>query len=174
MSCEAPGTSTAQLQSAVLGYIRNMKTHGLVFWRRGEVNAWQVVTRPVVPVLLGSWCPWLENGESLAWEAAAKQCLHPKACPLLLSGEREVRSLSCVRLFAIPWTVAHQTPPSMGFSRQEYWSGLPFPSPRNLPDPGIEPGFPALQADALLAEPPGSPWFGEGSHLLNAWAVPNS
>ena len=85
-----------------------------------------------------------------------------------------MRSLSCVRLFAIPWTVAHQTPPSMGFSRQEYWSGLPFSSPRNLPDPGIEPGFPALQADALLAEPPGSPWFGEGSHLLNAWAVPNS
>ena len=49
----------------------------------------------------------------------------------------------------------HQAPPSMGFSRQEYWSGLPFPSPGNLPDPGIEPRSPTLQADALLSEPPG-------------------
>ena len=45
----------------------------------------------------------------------------------------------------------------MGFSRQEYWSGLPFPSPGNLPNPGIEPGSPALQADSLPAEPPGKP-----------------
>jgi len=52
-----------------------------------------------------------------------------------------------------PWTVAHQAPPSMGFSRQEYWSGLPFPSPGNLPDPGIEPRSPALRADALTSEP---------------------
>ena len=54
-----------------------------------------------------------------------------------------------------PWTVACQVPPSMGFSRQEYWSGLPFPSPGDLPDPGIEPRSPALQADALPSEPPG-------------------
>ena len=60
----------------------------------------------------------------------------------------EVKSLSRVRLFVTPWTVAYQAP-SMGFSRQEYWSGLPFPSPGDLPDPGIEPRFPALQADAL-------------------------
>ena len=56
----------------------------------------------------------------------------------------KVKSLSCVRLFVTPWTVAHQAPLSMGFSRQEYWSGLPFPSPGHLPDPGIEPMFPAL------------------------------
>ena len=56
-----------------------------------------------------------------------------------------------------PWTVAHQAPPSMGFSRQEYWSGLPFPSPGDLPGPGIEPGTPAFQADALTSEPPGKP-----------------
>ena len=48
-----------------------------------------------------------------------------------------------------PWTVAHQAPLSMGFCQQEYWSGLPFPSPRNLPDSGIEPASPALQADSL-------------------------
>ena len=51
----------------------------------------------------------------------------------------------------------YQAPPSMGFSGQEHWSGLPFPSPENLPDPGIEPGSPALQADALPSEPPGKP-----------------
>ena len=56
---------------------------------------------------------------------------------------------------ATPWTVAHQAPSSMGFSRQEYWSGLPFPSPGDLPNSGIEPRSPALQADALTSEPPG-------------------
>ena len=61
----------------------------------------------------------------------------------------EVKLLSRVRLFATPWTVVHQAPPSMEFSRQEYWSGLPFPSPGDLPDPGIEPRSPALQADAF-------------------------
>ena len=57
--------------------------------------------------------------------------------------------------FATPWTVACQALPSLGFSRQEYWSGLPFPSPGDLPNPGIEPGSPVLQADALPSEPPG-------------------
>ena len=65
-----------------------------------------------------------------------------------------MKSLSRVRLFATPWTVAYQASPSMGFSRQEYWSGLPFPSPGNLPDPGIEPSSPALEADTLISEPP--------------------
>ena len=69
----------------------------------------------------------------------------------------EVKSLSRVQLFVTPWTVAYQAPLSMEFSRQEYWSGLPFPSPGDLPDPGIEPRSPALQADALLSEPPGKP-----------------
>ena len=68
----------------------------------------------------------------------------------------KVKSFSRVRRFATPWTVAHQVPPSMGFSRQEYWSGLPFPSPGDLPDPGIELRSPALQADALTSEPSGN------------------
>ena len=63
-----------------------------------------------------------------------------------------MKSLSRVRLFATPWTVAYQAPPSMEFSRQEYWSRLPFPSPEDLPDPGIKPRSPALQAEALLSE----------------------
>ena len=64
---------------------------------------------------------------------------------------------SRVRLFATLWTVARQAPLSMGFSRQEYWSGLSFPSPGDLPHPGIEAGSPALQADSLPSEPPGKP-----------------
>ena len=56
----------------------------------------------------------------------------------------KVKSLSCVRLFATPWTVAYQSPLSMGFSRQEYWSGLPFPSPGDFPNPGIKPRSLAL------------------------------
>ena len=67
------------------------------------------------------------------------------------------QSLSHVRLFATPWTVAHQVPLSMEFSRQEYWSGLPFPSPRDLPHSGIESGYPALQAYSFRSEPPGKP-----------------
>ena len=65
----------------------------------------------------------------------------------------KVKSLSRVWLLATPWTVAYQAPSSMGFSRHEYWSGVPFPSPSDLPNPGIEPRYPALQADALLSEP---------------------
>ena len=77
----------------------------------------------------------------------------------------EVKSLSRVQLFATPWTVAYQAPPSMGFSRQKYWSGLPFPSPGDLPNPGIEPGLLQCRQTlycftlALLAlhRPPGKP-----------------
>ena len=64
----------------------------------------------------------------------------------------KVKSLSCVQLFEAPWTVAYQAPPSFGFSRQESWSGLPFPSPGDLPDPGIKPGSCALWAEVLLSE----------------------
>ena len=67
--------------------------------------------------------------------------------------EREVASR--VWLFATQWAVAHQSPPFMEFARQEYWSGLPFPSPGDLPNPGVKPRSPALQADALPSEPPG-------------------
>ena len=65
----------------------------------------------------------------------------------------KVKSLSRVRLFSNPWTATYQAPPPVGFSRQEYWSGVPFPSPGDLPDPGIEPGSPTLQTDPLASEP---------------------
>ena len=65
--------------------------------------------------------------------------------------------LSSVQFFVSPWTVACQAPLSMEFSKQEYWSGLPFPAPGDLPHPGIKPRSPALQADSLPSEPPGKP-----------------
>ena len=70
--------------------------------------------------------------------------------------ESESESDVAQSCLAKPWTVAYQAPPSVGFSRQEYWSGLPFPSPGDLPNPGIEPRSPALPADALPSEPPGN------------------
>ena len=83
--------------------------------------------------------------------------------PLHPSTESEVKLkvklLSCFGLFVTLWTVAYQAPLSMGFSRQEYWSGVPFPSPGDLPDPGIEAGSPSLQADALPSEPRGKNWI---------------
>ena len=70
-----------------------------------------------------------------------------------------MKSLTRVQLFATPWTVAYQAPPSMGFSRQEHWSGWPFPSPGDLPDPGIEPRSLTLEENALTSEPPGKPYL---------------
>ena len=76
----------------------------------------------------------------------------------------KVKLLSRVRLFATPWTSTYQAPPSMGFSRQEYWSGLPFPSPGDLPDPGIKPRSPTLEADALTSEPPAEELYKKDHH----------
>ena len=82
----------------------------------------------------------------------------PKMAPVMLERKKvkvKVKLLSLVPLFGIPWTVVYQASLSMGFSRQEYWSGLPFLSPGDLPNPGIKPGSPTLQADVLPSEPPG-------------------
>ena len=77
-------------------------------------------------------------------------CMQVKKQLLELDMEQwKMKSLSHIWLFVTPWTVAYQSSPSMGFSRPEYWSGLPFPSPGDLPDPGIEPGSPMLEADTL-------------------------
>ena len=92
--------------------------------------------------------------------------LEPKARPLTVDCLSNlslfiflavVKLLSHVRFFVTPWTIICQAPPPMGFSKQEYWSGLPFPSPGDLADPGIEPGSPTQQADSLLSELPGKP-----------------
>ena len=78
----------------------------------------------------------------------------------------KVKSLSRVQLCATPWTVSYQARPSMGFSRQEYWSGLSLPSPGDLPNPGIIPGSPAWQADALPSKPPRKPLRGKASAIM--------
>ena len=95
------------------------------------------------------------------------QEIFPRSVSSTFKVKVKVKSLSRVRLFVTPWTVAYQAPLSMGFSRQEYWSGLPFPSPGDLPDPGIKPRLPALEADALTSEPPGKPLSHQG-HSPNA------
>ena len=80
--------------------------------------------------------------------------------------QSEVKSLSCVRLFATPWTVACQALLSMGFSKQEYWSGLPFPSPGDFPHPGIKSGSPTLQVGSLPPELPGKPLNSDAVYLV--------
>ena len=86
----------------------------------------------------------------------------------------KVKLLSHVWLFVTPCTVAYQAPPSMGFSRQEYWSGVPFPSPGDLPNSGIQPWSPTLQADALTSELPGKPWFCFGGNTNSECFFNNS
>ena len=84
------------------------------------------------------------TGSKLGKEYIKAVYCHPAYLTYMRSDSLTVKLLSCVRLFATPWTVAYQDPQSMEFSRQGYWSGLPFPSPGGLPDPGIEPRSPEL------------------------------
>ena len=90
----------------------------------------------------------------LAWQADSLPS-EPTGKLYMLCWKVKVKLLSHVRLFETPWYIACQAPPSMGCSRQKYWSGLPFPSSAYLSDPGIKPGSPALQVNSLLSEPPG-------------------
>ena len=85
----------------------------------------------------------------------------------------KVNLLSCVWLFVTLWTVARQASLSMGFSRQEYWSGLPFPSPGDLPNPGIKRRSPTWQADALSSEPPGKT-SGKPTLILHYNVIPST
>ena len=106
----------------------------------------------------------LIGNEPSARATCAKTCL-----------TRKCESLCHVWL-CDPMDCSHQAPPSTGFSRQEYWSGLPFPSPRDLPDPGIEPSFSILQADCLPSEAPEKPrltWklLGHVWLLVTPWTV---
>ena len=104
---------------------------------------------PPLPLQGPTYSSWLQPGRSSVkthWLSGLDLCL----CCLKYAVFMCVWSMSHVWLFETPWTVALQAPLSMGFSRQEYWSGSPFPSPRDLPNPGIEPRFSTLQADSLL------------------------
>ena len=106
--------------------------------------------------------PWISCGAVPSLDATS--CPNTAHLPFnhlvgILFDHRKKKGRSGMSHSSTPWTVAHQTPPSVGFSRQEYWSGVPLPSPGDLPDPGIEPGTPAMRADALPCEPPGNPPF---------------
>ena len=136
---------------------------------RLSMRACCVASVPETSCPTGILCPWNFPGKN-TWVSCLSlavfnswKCYTQIFCSYWVNTENEeklkVKSLSRVWLFATPWTVAHQAPPSMGFSGQEYWSGLPFTSPGDFPDPGIEPSSPALQADALLSEPPGKKWL---------------
>ena len=167
---------------------------------RGESRMGRVRSQCSEPVrALPHWCPdlagpqvWSEGVSHAQVGQRMSQGSHAQlarqhhhvvlTCPLG-SMKVKVKSLTCVRLFATPQTIAYQVPPSMGFSRQEYWSGLPFPSPADLPNPGIEPRSPALQTDALPSEPPSllkpqpqwSLWlavFGDLSHCFLSSRLP--
>ena len=130
-------------------------------WRR----KWQPT-----PVLSPGKIPWTEEPGRL--QAIGSQRVrhdwahrHNIVLYLFFLTKNEVK-WSRVQLFATPWTVAHQALPSMGFSRQEYWSGLPFPSPGDLPNPGIEPRSPHCKKMLLPSEPPGKPFTKNIDQLL--------
>ena len=143
---------------------------GEAFWSRWSQAHFSDSTP--CPVFCGSCC--FSKSAKTIWEEARQlrqplrvypiwcitenwlsRSVHYHSLTITLSVKwSEVKSLSRVQLFATPRTVAYQAPPSLGFSRQEYWSGLPFLSPGDLPNPGIEPGSPVLQADALPSDPP--------------------
>ena len=102
--------------------------------------------------------PDYSENQEIIHQIIKSKCLKFKSkCLKTLALKMKVKSLSRVQLFATPWTVAYQALTSMGFSRQECWNGLPFPSPGDLPNPGIEPRPPEVQADTLPSEPPGNP-----------------
>ena len=106
-------------------------------------------------------CCWVVTSGSLRFTHGLQ---HARSLPKFMSVESvilyvKVKSPSHVWLFETPWTVAYQAPQYMEFSRQEYWSELPFPSPGDLPNPRIEPGSLALQTDTLPSEPPKKPNF---------------
>ena len=93
------------------------------------------------------------------WKEAVAEHQKRRFCIINRNVAGGAQPLSRVRLFAIPWTVVYQAPLSMGFLRQEYQSGLPFPSPENIPNPEIEPSSPGLAGKFFTTEPPGKPNF---------------
>ena len=137
---------------------------GLSSLRRTENSHWLSILHIVV-CMFQCYSPNSSHPLLPLFHQVCALCLHlsllnrvPLIPFLPLNNKVKVKSLSRIRLSATPWTVAYQAPASMGFSRQEYWSGLPFPSPGDLPDPGIEPWSPSLQGDALTSQPPGKPF----------------
>ena len=155
--------------------MKNVSTY--VNWWRQFFKPWQrhltmKTTCDCINSVLGSRDLWHQETDRNALSHSYERSLNfvtqlmlvPHEMPLLSIKVWKCESLSCVWLFVTPWTVAHQAPLSIGFSRQEYWSGQPFPSLGHLPNPGIKPGSPTLQVDSFPSGPPGKPikntlWF---------------
>ena len=104
----------------------------------------------------------------------ASPCVYPEVCWTLYLWEQWLIIIAVIKtafsrvwLFAAPWAIAHQAPLSLKFSKQEYWSGLPFPTPGDRPDPGMEPTSPALAGEFFTTEPPGKPGLYLDSAVVN-------
>ena len=93
----------------------------------------------------------------ITWFLHSRYMVHNERVRVVNRPLNVLSCFSCVQLFAGPWTIAHHAPLSMELSKQDYWSGMPFPFPGDLPDPGIKPKSSALKADSLPSEPPGKP-----------------
>ena len=161
-------------------YVHSYKTleneHTHPQWQKADqwllprgVNSEGWTTTGTGKLLQRSSVSCLENPrDGEAWWAAAHGVAQSRTWLKRPSSSSSVSRSVCVGLCVTPRTVAHQAPLSVGFSTQQYWSGLPFPSPEDLPNPGIEPGSPALQADSLVSEPQGrslGSFWGDG----NVW-----
>ena len=151
------------LSGAQFAYkLRDPDVHGILSAPKAALNQWLI---DIQVWKYQYFCFW--TGQLLGIPCIASVPLESQIRPCFESDYRDVYhnvrtywsevkvAHSCVQLFATQWAVAHQALLSMEFSRPEYWSGLPFPSPRALPNSGIEPRPPTMQADALLSEPPG-------------------
>ena len=146
-----PALQNAYKQNLV--HIRTQEK-GAVMPQESELDLPASVPESLAEAWLSSGLPWSQGHKAQqSWvPCMLAQVLLKKVA---ITAIKKKKKLSRVWLLATSWTTAYQVPPSMGFSRQEYWSELPFPSLGDLPDPGIETRFPTLQADTLLSEPPG-------------------
>ena len=141
MNCSLPGSSVLEIsQARILEWV--------------AISSSRYLFNPGIEPTSLAYPVWQTDSLPLSHLGGPFSCISHYLCDML----SWAKSLSRVRLFATPWTAAYQAPPSMGFFRQEYWSGLPFPSPGDLPNPGIKPRSPTLRTNALPSEPPGKPW----------------
>ena len=142
-SCNYPKRSTSFYQAPLsMGFPRQECWNWLPFFSPEELANPEI--EPVTPTLAGRFFTIWATRKAHSLCQAHIFSDPSRSFSLFLELKVKVKSLSHVWLFATPWTVAYQAPQTMGFSRQEYWSGLPFPSPGDLPHPGIKPWSPAL------------------------------